>query len=221
MKISILGATGQTGLYLVSQALKDGHEVTAIVRNVSKMTIQHENLKVVDGNIFSSESLTEHFKGQDAVLSCLGFPYKMFSSISGYTDSMTAIVSAMRQSGVNRMVTMTSWYTDTSSAQNSSFFVRNLLIPLIKSVLTNMFEMEKYLEKECSDLNWTVVRPPGLQNTPATEKEILTYEGYFVPDEKGYPITNTISRDDVSRFMLSTLNDDKWIRKIVAMCCKQ
>ncbi|XP_077131051.1 flavin reductase (NADPH)-like isoform X2 [Ranitomeya variabilis] len=220
MKLSILGATGQTGATLVTQALQDGHEVTALVRNVSKMTIQHERLKVVEANIFSSDSLAEHFQGQDAVVSCLGFPYKVFSSISGYTDSMTAIAVAMRQTGVNRMVTMTSWYTDTNSAQNASFFVRNLLVPLIKSVLTNMFEMEKYLEKECSDLNWTVVRPPGLQNTPVTDKEILTHEGYFVPDEKGYPITNTVSRADVSRFMLSTLNDNRWTKKVVAMCCK-
>ncbi|XP_063281424.1 uncharacterized protein YwnB-like [Pelobates fuscus] len=220
MKLSILGATGQTGLYLVNQALEQGHAVTALVRNVSKITIQHDNLKVVECNVFSSESLAEHFKGQDAVLSCLGFPYKMFSSISGYTDSMAAIVAAMRQSEVNRIVTMTSWYTDTSSAQNSSFFVRNVLIPLIRSVLNNMREMEQYLEKECSDLNWTVVRPPGLQNITATEKEIITHEGYFVPDEKGYPITNTVARGDVARFMLSAINDDQWTRKTIAMCCK-
>ncbi|XP_073493135.1 flavin reductase (NADPH)-like [Phyllobates terribilis] len=219
MKLSVLGATGQTGAILVTQALQDGHEVTALVRNVRKMTIQHERLKVVEANIFSVDSLAEHFKGQDAVVSCLGFPYKMFSSISGYTDSMTAIVGAMRQTGVNRMVTMTSWYTDINSAQNASFFVRTLY-NIIKSVLTNMFEMEKYLENECSDLNWTVVRPPGLQNTPVTDKEILTNEGYFVPDEKGYPITNIVSRADVSRFMLSTLNDLRWTRTIVAMCCK-
>ncbi|XP_077332266.1 flavin reductase (NADPH)-like [Lithobates pipiens] len=220
MKLSILGASGQTGLYLLSQALEQGHEVKALVRDVNKITIQHEKLKVVEANIFSQESLVEHLQGQDAVMSCLGFPYKMFSSISGYTDSMKAIVGAMRQTEVNRIVAMTSWYTDTSSAQNSSFFVRNFLIPLIKSVLTNMFEMEQYLEKECSDLNWTVVRPPGLQNVPVTEKEILTHEGYFVPDENGYPCTNTVSRGDVARFMLSTLNDEKWTRKIVAMCCK-
>ncbi|CAI9550146.1 unnamed protein product [Staurois parvus] len=220
MKISVLGASGQTGLYLVSQALEQGHEVKALVRDVNKITIQHENLKVVEANIFSQESLAEHFQGQDAVMSCLGFPYKMFSSISEYTDSMKAIVGAMRQTEVNRIVVMTSWYTDTSTAQNSSFFVRNFLIPLIKSVLTNMFEMEQYLEKECPDLNWTVVRPPGLQNVPVTDKEILTHEGYFVPDEKGYPCTNTVSRADVARFMLSTLNDETWSRKIVAMCCK-
>ncbi|XP_075462112.1 flavin reductase (NADPH)-like [Ascaphus truei] len=220
MKLSILGATGQTGLFLVSQALKQGHEVTALVRNVSKVTIQHENLKVVEANIFSSESLSESFQGQDAVISCLGFPYKLFSSVTGYTDSMAAIVTAMRQTGVNRMVTMTSWYTGPGSGQNSPFFVRNLLIPLIRSVLTNMYEMEQYLEKECTDLNWTVIRPPGLQNNPATDKEIMTHEGYFVPDDNGFPVTSTVARGDVARIMLSVLNDEHWTRKIMAMCCK-
>ncbi|KAG8454365.1 hypothetical protein GDO86_000841 [Hymenochirus boettgeri] len=220
MKLSILGATGQTGLYLVSQALEQGHEVTAIVRNVRKITIQHPLLKVVEANVFSSESLVEHFKGQDAVMSCLGFPYKLFSSISGYTASMTAIVTAMRQSGVNRIVTMTSWYTGPGSGNNSSFFVRNLLIPLIRSVLTNMYEMEQYLEKECSDLNWTVVRPPGLQNNPATDNEVMTSEGFYVPGENGFPMTNTVARGDVARFMLSVLCNESWTRKIVAMCCK-
>ncbi|KAM8938735.1 flavin reductase (NADPH)-like [Pelodytes ibericus] len=220
MKLTILGATGQTGLFLVNQALEQGHEVTALVRTVSKITLQHENLKVVEGNIFSSESLSEHLMGKDAVISCLGFPYSLLSSISGYTESMSAIVTAMRQSGVNRLVTMTSWYTDTSSAQNSSFFVRNMLIPLIRSVLNNMREMEQYLEKECSDINFTVVRPPGLQNNPVSGKEILTHEGYFVPDDKGYPLTNTVARGDVASFMLSTINDDHWTRKIIAMCCK-
>lgn len=47
MKIAVLGATGQTGLQLVSQALQQGHIVTAIVRNPGKMTITNDNLKVI------------------------------------------------------------------------------------------------------------------------------------------------------------------------------
>lgn len=46
MKIAVLGATGQTGQYLVSQALQQGHTVTAIVRNPGKLAVHHENLKV-------------------------------------------------------------------------------------------------------------------------------------------------------------------------------
>lgn len=48
MKIAILGATGRTGLVLVRQALDQGHDVLALVRNPEAMTkqIQHERLKV-------------------------------------------------------------------------------------------------------------------------------------------------------------------------------
>lgn len=46
MKIAVLGATGQTGQQLVKQALQQGHIITAIVRNPSKLAINHENLKV-------------------------------------------------------------------------------------------------------------------------------------------------------------------------------
>lgn len=47
MRIVVLGATGQTGQYLVNQALQQGHTVTAVVRNPGKLTVQHEQLKVL------------------------------------------------------------------------------------------------------------------------------------------------------------------------------
>lgn len=46
MKITVLGATGQTGQHLVNQALQQGHTVTAVVRNPGKITAHHDNLKV-------------------------------------------------------------------------------------------------------------------------------------------------------------------------------
>ena len=45
--------------------------------------------------------------------------------------------------------------------------IRFLLLPMIRSVLTNMHEMEKFL-LNVEDINWTVVRPPGLKNLPAS-----------------------------------------------------
>lgn len=46
MKIAVLGASGQTGVHLVNQALQQGHNVTAIVRNPAKLTVHHDKLKV-------------------------------------------------------------------------------------------------------------------------------------------------------------------------------
>ncbi|XP_066510709.1 flavin reductase (NADPH)-like [Hoplias malabaricus] len=219
MKIAVLGATGQTGQQLVSQALQHGHIVTAIVRNPGKLTITHDNLKVVEGSIFSEESLKPHFKDQDAVMSCLGFPPAPLVGVTGYTESMTATLNAMREVRVNRIVTMTSWYTEPNSGANCSFFIRYMLLPMIRSVLTNMYAMEQLL-KETDDIEWTVVRPPGLQNTPVTEKEYLTHEGYYVPDENDVPVGQAVSRADVARFMLSVLSSNSWIKKAVAIITK-
>lgn len=160
---------------------------------------------MVEGDIFSEDSLKPHFKGQDAVLSCLGFPISFFYGVTGYTQSMTAALNAMRDVKVNRIITMTSWYTDrkccyyffsqlhntecslpysifvwcsnwivmtlftANSGTNSSFLIRFMLLPMIRSVLNNMYEMENFL-KQTDDINWTVVRPPGLKNTPTTGK---------------------------------------------------
>lgn len=219
MKIAVVGATGQTGQYLVNQALQQGHVVTALVRNPGKLTVTHENLKVVTADIFSADSLKTHFKDQDVVMSCLGFPASFFTGVTGYTRSMTAMVSAMQEARVNRIITMTSWYTEPNSGTQSSYLIRFLLLPLIRSVLSNMYEMEKLLQKT-EDINWTVVRPPGLKNLPATAQEFLTHEGYFVPDNNGQPPGSAVGRGDVARFMLSLLNSNAWVKKGVAITTK-
>ncbi|KAM9811216.1 flavin reductase (NADPH)-like [Neosynchiropus ocellatus] len=219
MKIAVLGATGQTGQYLVNQALQQGHQVTAVVRNPDKMNVCHENLKVVQASIFSSDSLKTHFKGQDVVMSCLGFPVSFFGGVTGYTLSMNAIVGAMREARVNRIIAITSWYTDPNSGGSASYLIRFLLLPMIRSVLNNQFEMEKYLEG-VDDVQWTVVRPPGLRNQPASAQEFLTHEGYFVPDDNGNPAGSFVARGDVARFMLSLINSNAWVKRCVSMTTK-
>ncbi|XP_077416318.1 flavin reductase (NADPH)-like [Vanacampus margaritifer] len=219
MRIAVLGATGQTGQFVVSQALQQGHTVTAVVRNPDKLTVRHDNLKVVEADVFSADSLKSHFKGTDVVVSCLGFSTSFFSSVTGYTHSMGAVIAAMREARVSRVITMTSWYTDPNSATQSPYLIRFLLLPLIRSVLSNMREMEQYLA-QVDEINWTVVRPPGLKNLPSSALEFLTHEGYFVPDEGGRPAGSAMGRGDVARFMLSLLNSNAWVKKGVAVTTK-
>jgi len=76
MKLLIFGATGATGRQLVEQALQQGHEVTAFVRNPAKMTTQHEKLKVVKGNIMDCHSVGAAVAGQDAIFSALGVRFR-------------------------------------------------------------------------------------------------------------------------------------------------
>jgi putative NADH-flavin reductase len=81
MKLLIFGATGGTGRQLVNQALQQGHEVTAFVRNPAKMTTQHEKLKVVKGNIMDCHSVGAAVAGQDAIFSALGVRFQWWPLI--------------------------------------------------------------------------------------------------------------------------------------------
>lgn len=56
-----------------------------------------------------------------------------------------------------------------TATDGEPFIIRWILRPLIiGNLLHNMGEMEDYLNKECQDINYTVVRPPGLTNQPST-----------------------------------------------------
>ncbi len=52
MKMIIFGSTGRTGRQLVTQALEQGHAVTAFVRDAARLAIEDENLTLVTGDVF-------------------------------------------------------------------------------------------------------------------------------------------------------------------------
>ena len=94
------------------------------------------------------------------------------------------------------------------------FLIRWILIPMIRPVLDNMRETELWLEKECEkDVNWTVVRPAGLTNNPRTDSEIkVEMDKFDVSAGAG-----RIARADVARFMLSSISEEKYYKKGVAI----
>lgn len=61
------------------------------------------------------------------------------------------------------------------SLTGTSAVFRLFLLMAIQSVLSNMYEMEHFL-KGVHNIDWTVVRPPGLRNEPATSGFLHNYE---------------------------------------------
>lgn len=51
MKLTIFSATGEAGRQLIQQALAEGNEVVVFVRNPSKLTLRHEHLAIVQGEL--------------------------------------------------------------------------------------------------------------------------------------------------------------------------
>ncbi|KAJ8026508.1 Flavin reductase (NADPH) [Holothuria leucospilota] len=212
MKLAILGATGGTGLCLVQQALDEGHEVVAIMRNTSNYSIDHEKLKVVNGDIFSVDSLVSHFKGCDVVMSCLGTRTWFYVTI--YSDTINVIIEATRKAGISRFIVVTSWCTSDNPKDRGPFLMEWVFkTTFLRSVLRDMAKQEQVIGS-CSDINYSVVRPPLLTDEPVTDKEFKTEIDRLHVPGVGY---SKIPRADVARFMLKCLKTDKYDRKMVAI----
>ena len=72
MKIVIFGAAGATGHALVTQALAQGHHVTAFVRTPAKFDLKHTGVSVAQGNVADAPAVERALSGQDAALCALG-----------------------------------------------------------------------------------------------------------------------------------------------------
>lgn len=68
MKIAIIGATGKAGKLIMEEALKRGLDVTAIVRNKSKLS--NSSVKLIEKDLFDLKK--EDLKDFDTVVSAFG-----------------------------------------------------------------------------------------------------------------------------------------------------
>ncbi len=202
MKIAIFGASGKTGILLVYQALNQGHIVTAFARQPTKVTIQHKNLHVIQGDIMEPEKVRLAVEGQDAVLCTLGVAKnKPDTTLS---EGTRKIIKAMESAHVRRFICMSSAGI---LGNDSGFFFGKIFMPLF---LNHVFEDKKRqaaIIKE-SSLDWVILRPTGLTDAPKTN----TYKV-----NPGNPTSNTIPRADVADFMLKLVTDKRYDRTMPAL----
>lgn len=67
-RILIYGATGKVGSKAVDEALNRGHIVTAVSRDPSRITVTHDNLTAVKGDVLDTESVANLVTNQDVVI---------------------------------------------------------------------------------------------------------------------------------------------------------
>ena len=205
MKIAIFGASGRTGVELVKQALEDGHSVTAFVRDPARIPIKNKRLAVVTGDVFDPAAVDQAVKGQDAVICALGVGNDLKRTTVRTTGTIN-MISSMQKHQVTRLVVVSamgigeSW--DTLSLMNRLFFAT-----LLKSARDD-HETQESAVKE-SGLDWTIIRPSGLQDSPRTG--VYDY-GKNIQTKK-----STIARADVADLILKSLGDDQLIAKAVTV----
>lgn len=203
MNILIYGASGATGHELVKQGLAQGHVVTAFVRNPSKLKVQHQNLKIVEGNVSNFQIVEKSVKGQDAVLSALGAssPFKYDQSV---VEGAGNIIRAMESNNISRFIYM-SFVGVKESRANAGFVIKYIAPKLLSTEIAGHEARENMIKQ--SQLQWTIVRAPTLTNG----KHFAQFRSGENISSNGFTVT--ISRADVADFMLRQLTDNNFLRK--------
>src|SRR6266403_739721 len=94
MKLLILGATGQVGRLLVAQALEQGHEVVAFVRNPPKLKTASGRLTFFKGDARDPRAIAAAMARTDAVLSALGHTSAAKSDV--FTAATSAVLANLK-----------------------------------------------------------------------------------------------------------------------------
>jgi putative NADH-flavin reductase len=68
MKIVLLGATGKVGAPIRDELVHRGHQVTAVVRDASKLPAETDSLRHHPGDVFEPDVLAAVLPGADAVV---------------------------------------------------------------------------------------------------------------------------------------------------------
>jgi len=201
MKVIIFGATGFSGQAILGETIKQGHEVTVLVRDASKVKIRHKNLRIVEGNVLDSQKVAFFIQNQEAVIQCLGVGGKGDGNPTTFiSDATKIIVDEMQKQNIKRLIALSNVGAGNSIAFQPWFFTKIILtyfMKWLKVIIDDKNRMEPIIMN--SNLNWTIVRCPNIVDKPAKGKYNATLDG------KGLKLSITL--DDLSKFMVGQLKE--------------
>ena len=206
MKISIFGASGATGQLLTKRCLAAGDQVSVLVRFPERFP-QREQVRVIVGSAFDPMAVRQTIEGADVVLSALGA--RSWRREDVLERAIPLIVTAMRQTGVRRIIALGSAGALEDSLKKQPawrrWFVQNVVYKtFLKWPVAS--QVAQYKTLAASGLDWTMVMPPMLTNGSARGT-------YRVDGEALPPGASRISRADVAGFIMQQVESPRWVDK--------
>lgn len=195
MKVAVFGASGRTGRFVVEQGLERGHEITAFVRDATRLGVSGDRLEVVQGDARDADAVDRAVAGAQAVVSVLALANA--EDEPAYSDATRTIIEAAQRAGVRRSVL---------TANNHVFGdaeVTGEYAPHAREHRRNRDAVRS------SALDWTIGAAPWVVDDPG--------EGSYQTaiDAKGPG--RKLTAQDFATFVLDALERDDWIGHLVGV----
>lgn len=201
MKIAIIGGSRGTGAQLATLARDAGHEVTV----VSRSGTAPDGVRTVVGSATDASVVRGAVAGVDAVVVTVGGAKGVRHQRTAVTR---AVIGAMREVGARRLVVQSSLGAGDSGSQMPAP-LRVLMKVVLAKPLADHDAQEAAVT--ASGLDWTVVRPTGLKNSPARG----TWRAHEVGD--GGTLGGSIPRADLAAYLLEVVGDDATVGRAIGV----
>ncbi|WP_148573612.1 SDR family oxidoreductase [Nocardioides caldifontis] len=197
-RVAVVGGHGQVARQLHPLLVEAGHTPVALVRKEEQrpeLEAAGAEVRLLDIENQHADGFAEVFAGCDAVVFAAGggpdgnIDRKRTVDLEGSLKS----IAAAQTTGIRRFV------------QVSAIGVDNELPDDTQEVWRAYVEAKRGADRALreSDLDWTILRPGGLTDDPATGSVLLAEEV-----ERG-----TIPRADVAAVIVAVLDDERAVRK--------
>ncbi len=200
MNILVAGAFGHLGNDLVRIALKNGHSVLAMGREIREIEgVPSENYTAVQADIVDSHALKGICNGIDVVIDAIGLTHYSKTENSDDVDfnGNKNLLQEAKRSNVKKFV----YISILNAAPNKK-------VPLVNS----KFLFEEELKK--SHLDYLVVRPSGYFYDIANVFVSMIQKGTISLLGKKTVRTNPISTEDLAAFILEHLEESRKILNV-------
>jgi len=154
MKVGIIGASGKAGSLILKEAVERGHEVTAIVRDASK--VKNAQVSVLEKNVLELKSAdVEHL---DVVVNAFGAP---LGEEQAHVDAGHALIEAVKGTDTRIIIVggAGSLYVDEAKTLQliDTPEFPDFVKPTGKGQARNLQEL-----KETADITWTFISPSAV-----------------------------------------------------------
>ncbi|WP_158887650.1 SDR family oxidoreductase [Amycolatopsis anabasis] len=190
MLVTVLGASGRTGIHVVRLLMRHGHTVRAGLRSRDRgAEVARFGATPVLADLASgADALLEAFTGADAVINTAGAADPDPSAVNLVDrDGSIAAVEAAERAGVPRFVQLSAQFADAPDQGDR----------LVRSILLAKQVSDIALQR--SSLIWTLVRPGTLTDEPPTGR--VRIAGHLEPGR--------VPRPDVAAVLAASLHEPR------------
>ncbi|HEX4002440.1 MAG TPA: NAD(P)-dependent oxidoreductase [Candidatus Acidoferrales bacterium] len=212
MKIALIGGTGFVGSRILAEALRRGHQVTAIVRHPQRLA-PRRNLRIKQADVLDRERLARILAGHDVIISAFN-PKRNTPGPEAYDRHVRghrAIIAAAKRSGVKRFLAVGG-----AASLKTAAGVEFLDSPEFPAVfepfrpgIRGTRELYYLLKKE-PGLDWVFLSPSVMVTPGARTGRFRIGKDHVLYDEKG---ASRISLEDYAVAMLDELEHPRHHRE--------